>query len=100
VEARLDRARPGRPDGALVIAELRNAIALVRILCHDARARLEGDGSLASVPAATRRELTAELDTVIEAHDVLWHARNRPGGFADSVAHLTRLRGAYENGSL
>ena len=29
----------------------------------------------------------------------LWHARNRPGGFVDSVAHLTRLRRAYETGA-
>jgi hexosaminidase len=100
VEAGLDRARPGRADGALVVAELRNAIALVRVLCRDARARLAGDGSLASVPAATRLELASELDAVIAAHDRLWHARNRPGGFADSVAHLTRLRRAYENGTL
>jgi hypothetical protein len=52
------------------------------------------------VPETTRVELVRDLDAVIEAHDALWHARNRPGGFADSVAHLTRLRRAYEAGSV
>ena len=99
-EERLVRARPGRADGALVIAELRNGIALVDLLCRDAQARLEGDGSIASVPAATRADLSRDLDAVIAAHDTLWHARNRPGGFVDSVAHLTRLRGAYERGTV
>ena len=49
----LDRARPRRADGALVLDELRNAIALVALLSRDGRARLEGDGWLASVPAPT-----------------------------------------------
>jgi hypothetical protein len=100
VDARLDLARPGRADGALVIAELRNSMALVRVLCRDARARLAGDGSLGSVPAATRQALAHDLDAVIAAHDTLWHARNRHGGFVDSVAVLTRLRRAYETGTL
>jgi hypothetical protein len=96
VDARLELARPRRTDGELVIAELRNSIALVRILCRDARARLAGDGSLASVPEATRHALARDLDAVIDAHDGLWHARNRHGGFVDSVANLTTLRDAYE----
>jgi hypothetical protein len=100
VDRRLELARPRRADGALVIAELRNNMALVRVLCHDARARLAGDGSLASVPERTRAELARELDTVIEAHEPLWHARNRPGGFADSVGQLARLRRAYETGAV
>ena len=100
VDRRLELARPRRADGALVVAELRNAIALVRILCRDARARLAGDGSLASVPEAIRLTLADDLDDVIAAHATLWHARNRPGGFVDSVAHLTRLRRAYETGTV
>ena len=99
VESRLDRARPGRADGTLVIFELRNSIALVRVLCHDARARLAGDGSIESVPAPARVALARELDPVIDAHEVLWHARNRHGGFVDSVAHLTNLRDVYDRGT-
>jgi hexosaminidase len=98
-ESGLDRARPRRADGELVIAELRNAIALVRVLCRDARARLAGDGSIESVPAPIRAALARELAPVIAAHETLWHARNRHGGFVDSVAHLTNLREVYERGS-
>ena len=50
----LTRARPGRADGALVLDELRNAIALVSILARDGRLRVEGDGTLASIPPADR----------------------------------------------
>jgi hypothetical protein len=100
VESRLDLARPGRADGALVIAELRNAIALVRILCRDARARLDGDGSLASVSEASRQALARDLDVVIAEHETLWLARNRPGGLVDSVAVLTRLQDAYKSGTV
>jgi hexosaminidase len=100
VNRALDDARPARADGALVIAELRNAIRLVDILCRDARARIAGDGSIESVPESTRHALARELDDVIEAHGTLWHARNRTGGFVDSVAHLTRLRRAYETGAV
>ena len=100
VNDRLDRARPRRNDGALVIAELRNSMALVKILCRDARARLDGDGTLASIPEGTRQTLARDLDAVIAAHETLWHARNRPGGFVDSVAHLTRLRRAYATGTV
>jgi hypothetical protein len=99
VESRLDLARPGRADGALVVAELRNAIALVHILCRDARARLAGDGSLASVPEASRQALARDLDAVIAEHETLWRQRNRPGGLVDSVAHLKRLKNAYESGT-
>jgi hexosaminidase len=99
VDGRLDLARPRRADGALVIAELRNSIALVQILCRDARARLDGDGTLASAAEATRQALAHDLDAVIAAHETLWHARNRPGGFVDSVAYLTRLRRAYATGT-
>ena len=94
VSARLGRARPSRPDGSLVLDELRTAIALVSVLCRDARARLEGDGRLESVPPIIRRRLAAELDPVIAAHHDLWMARNRPGGFSDSVGWLERLRGS------
>jgi hexosaminidase len=100
VESRLQLARPGRADGPLVIAELRNAIALVRILCRDARARLAGDGSLASVPEASRQALAGDLDVVIAEHETLWLARNRPGGLVDSVAVLTRLQDAYRSGTV
>src|SRR5207302_4594210 len=95
---RLGRARPRRPDGDLVIDELRTAAQLVALLCRDARARLAEDGWLSSVPEATRAKLAIELRPLIEHHKELWLARNRTGGLDDSAAWLQHLLECYETG--
>ena len=95
----LARAKPSRADGSLVLDELRAAAALVQLLCRDGRARLAGDGTLASIPESTRRELSHELGRIIDEHRELWLVRNRPGGLDDSVAWLAHLRDCYENGA-
>jgi hypothetical protein len=71
---------------------------LVGLLLRDARARLEVDGFLESVPKGVRDGLGAELDTLTERYRSLWHANNRPGGLEDSVGWLTNLRRAYATG--
>lgn len=96
----LERARPRRTDGALVLDELRNAIALVTVLCRDGVARLAGDGTLAAVPAAIRGELADALGPVIAEHERLWLARNRLGGLTDSRAWLEHLLRCYETGEV
>jgi hexosaminidase len=96
---RLGRARPRRPDGDLVLDELRAGAALVSLMCRDARARLETDGWLASVPEARRRELATDLEPIIETHRRLWLARNRPGGLDDSLAWLEHLEECYRTGT-
>jgi hypothetical protein len=96
--ASLAASRPQREDGALVLDELRNAIALMRVLCRDGHARLGAEGSLGSISAPTRRELARELDTVIDAHRELWLARNRPGGLDESISWLAHLHDCYETG--
>ncbi|MBV8952343.1 MAG: hypothetical protein JOZ99_15830, partial [Actinobacteria bacterium] len=98
LENEVAASRPLRADGPLVVDELHNAIALVRLACNDAQARLAGDGTLASVPQATRAELAAELEQIVARHRELWLARNRPGGLSDSVAWLDNLRLAYDTG--
>ncbi len=99
IAASLDGARPARADGALVLDEVRNAIALVRVLCADAVARLGGDGTLESVDVPTRVRLAGDLEPVIAAHRDLWLARNRPGGLDDSVAWLAHLGDCYRSGT-
>jgi len=94
----LDRARPRRSDGALVLDELRAAAALVALLCRDARERLAADGWLSSVPEERRRELAADLRPLVHTHRELWLARNRPGGLDDSTAWLEHLLHCYETG--
>jgi hypothetical protein len=96
--ASLRRSRPGRDDGRLVLDELTNATALVSVVARDGRLRTLGDGSLGSVPARDRAGLATALEPVIEEHERLWLARNRPGGLPDSLAWLHHLRDCYETG--
>jgi hypothetical protein len=98
LDARLDRAGARRADAALITAELHNAIALVRVLTADARARLDVGGALASVGAPERAGLAGALRPVISEHERLWLARNRPGGLRESRAWLAHLLGCYESG--
>lgn len=93
--ASLDDSRIERDDGALVLAELRTAGALLAHLVRNARLRLAGDGTLGSVPRAARESLARELAPLIEQHRERWLARNRPGGLSDSAAWLERLLGDY-----
>lgn len=93
--ARVEASDPQRADGSTVVQELQAAGGLMSLLCRDAKARLTGDGSLRSVPAATRHALASELDDLIDGHRGLWLARNRSGGLTDSTARLERLRTAY-----
>jgi len=98
--ALLARSRSERSDRALVLDELRNAVALVHVACTDAKARLAVDGSLAAVPAGEREGCAAALRPVIEEHDRLWRARNRTGGLVDSRAWLEHLLRCYETGTV
>jgi hexosaminidase len=96
---RLGKAEPKRPDGALVLDELRAGAALVSLMCRDARLRLEGDGWLSSISESRRRELADELEGLIGTHHRLWLSRNRPGGLDDSLAWLEHLRDCYRTGT-
>ena len=69
-------------------------------MTDDARARLAAEHTLASVPEATRTAFAPRLDELIDRQGALWSARNRPGGFVDSVAWLDNLRTAYETGQV
>jgi hexosaminidase len=91
-------AHPGRTDGAWLIDEVLYSIDLVSLLTRDARARLLGDGTLASVSGDERAALGASLDQLMERARVLWLRRNRPGGLGDSLAWLANLRAAYATG--
>jgi hexosaminidase len=93
--AQLAGARPGRADGAQVVAEVDASARLLALLVRDARARLAAGGSLADVPAGVRSAFAEELAGLTEEHRSLWLARNRPGGLDDSAARLDRLREAY-----
>lgn len=93
IEAHLDKVRA-------VSAEAITSVALAKVLIDDARGRNDGDGSLSGIDEALRRKLAGRLDEVIEAHRGHWAARNRPGGLADSVSWLERLRDSYRSGTV
>ncbi len=99
-QARADaaRSRPGRGDGQSLADEAAFSADLVALLVRDARARLRGDGSLASVPQDERAALGTLLDQLTERYRTLWLGRNRPGGLEDSLGWLRNLRAAYRSG--
>ena len=65
----------------------------------DARARMAGDGTLASVPEPERRHAGRSARLPLDRHRALWLARNRPGGLDDNAAWLDNLRAAYISGA-
>ena len=80
--------RSERPDGdAPPATSCATARRWRRVLTRDARARLRGDGSLASVPSTPSRARRSPRASgpVIAEHHRLWLARNRPGGLDDSA---------------
>lgn len=96
VELALERIRQTRaglvdapltcPDADLVRAELFWAADMLSHACR----RIQW--------AAGRRdgaELIPEAAALIREFDAVWHARNRPGGFADSMARLERMAADY-----
>lgn len=91
--ADIERARPDRPDAAIVIDELRWAADVLAFACRFGIARLEGpaDGRVGDLDAAVRAALAAELAPLVRAHARVWLARNRPGGCVESAQWLARV---------
>jgi hypothetical protein len=78
---------------ALVLRELRWTAGMIGHACRRGIWMLgmiegrEADGA--------REELKLEADGLIKTYEELWHARCRPGGFADSVARMEKMRADY-----
>jgi|TARA_B100000315_G_scaffold220344_1_gene222930 hypothetical protein len=79
LDTQLQRADPGCDDGAMVKAELHNAIAMAS---HGVDRYLIYHGKIRS------KKPVADLRRIISRHDELWLARNRPGGLKESSARL------------
>ncbi len=95
----LDGAQPSSAHGRLSVPELAVSGRLIQLCCADARARLQGDGTLSSVGPARRREMSERLDELIAAHRERWLVRNRPGGLDESCAWLEHLGRCYVEGT-
>lgn len=87
----LARSRPSAPDGSDVVAELDVAIGLAR---HGAL-RLAASSS---GPALDPASMAADLRDLVDRYRETWLARSRPGGLADSTAHLERTLRSYRQG--
>jgi len=92
--APLAAARPACGDADQVTAEARWAAELAAAGCRLGLLRLAGDPAapLDALPRAEREELAGALDALARTHRTLWLRRNRPGGLADSVARIERVR--------
>lgn len=88
----LASARPRSDDGTLALRELRWVAEALTLACRIGRARLVRGAPVPDIDAATRRALRLALDPILEGHAQLWRSRSRPGGRADSVRRLLRLR--------
>ena len=90
--APLAGARMDRPDGSLIKSEYSNAVRMARHGCKRGLLAFERSEARA---ARTKRALDTDMKGIIAAHRRLWMARNRPGGFAESVGRLESARKAY-----
>lgn len=89
VMAALDSARMQRDDADLTRREFVWAADMMR---HGARRAL---WALKADDAPAAADLATEADDLIDRHREIWHARNRPGGFRESVARLATMRADY-----
>ena len=88
VMAPLAEADMQRDDAAHIRREFAWAADMLRHACDRALWLLDG--------APTPDEpLHAAAEVLIARYTNLWHGRNRPGGFADSVARMTAMRDDY-----
>jgi hypothetical protein len=94
------RAQPRRGDHSLLVDEVLWTIDMLELSVDDARARLAGENTLASVPQARRAALARRLESLRDRYRSLWLARNRPGGLPDSLMWIDNLHRAYETGQL
>ena len=90
--APLRKAKMAIPDAALVTAEFE---AGVRLATHGCRRGLLALETSSRRIRAGKRDLDRDLAGIIASHRKLWHTRNRPGGFRESVERMENARKAY-----
>ncbi len=87
---RMESAEIDRPDAGLIRHELTWAGMMLR---HACRRILWVQGGKDSAEAS---KLAAAARQLITDHDKIWHARNRHGGFRESVGRLEKMLATYE----
>lgn len=80
-----------RPDADLIRREYSWAARMLQHSCRRAAWILGSeDGKL-------RQSLLAEIDRLMEEYEEIWMARNRPGGFKDSLALMELVKTDYRS---
>lgn len=93
VMANLPHANMQHPHADLIKRELTWAADMLRHACDRATrqlAKTEGQ-----VDNHTNQKLAKEADRLIAEYNAIWHARNRPGGFPESVELMEKMRSDY-----
>jgi hypothetical protein len=90
----LPKAKSARADAKLVRAEFESAASILR---HAGQRGLLAIETNPTKARALKRKLKIDLARIVTGYRQLWHARNRPGGFKDSVARWEKLRQEYES---
>jgi hexosaminidase len=95
VIALLPRVQMQRPDADLIQREYIWAADMLR---HACRRGIWALGKARSAEDTALRQALAKdaARLVVEFHKI-WHARNRPGGFKDSLARMEKMRQEYES---
>jgi hypothetical protein len=88
--ADLPDARMDCVDADLVAREFVWAANMLRHACHRLRWILDRSSG-----PEVFRQLDQGIGALVEEFGAIWQARNRPGGFTDSVARLELLRDEY-----
>ncbi len=78
----------GDEEGRLVREELRTTALVLRHACRRA-AHLLGE-TAGREARRQRRQLAGEMRDIMARHRLLWLARNRPGGLAESTSYYRR----------
>jgi hypothetical protein len=88
----LSHAKLGIPDAELVLKEYDLTIRLLRHACQRGLLAQNPDSPDA---VSLRRELGEDLQALMEDYRVIWLARNRPGGLADSLSRFEPAASDY-----
>ena len=90
----LDELKIQTSDAILLKSEFAWIAGMLRHACWRgiwATGKLTGEED-----QALRQHLLEDADQLIKDFDNLWHSRNRPGGFKDSLARIEEMRKSYQ----